>query len=72
MSAAELYQLTFKAMSPAERLQLASLILNDLVAAPAPVVDESDEWSDEDIADLQKATWAHIETQLGDDDAVAR
>lgn len=70
MLASELYQQTVKSMPPSERLRLASLILNDL-APSEPVVDESGEWSDEDLADATRATWAHIEKQLGDDDAAA-
>jgi cytochrome c553 len=38
-------------MLPAERLQLARLILDDLAPTEQPV-DISDEWTDDDIADV--------------------
>jgi hypothetical protein len=46
----ELYESSVMPMAPAERLQLARLILDDL--APRDTgVDVSDEWSDDDLAD---------------------
>jgi hypothetical protein len=63
MSAAELYQQTVWSMPAMERLRLASLILRE--PAPAePLVDEGDEWSDEDLADLTRASLSHISAQL--------
>ena len=69
MSVAELYQQTIRSMPPAERLQLASLILSDLAAAPAPTlpVDESDEWSDEDMADATRASIVRFDKEHGVD-----
>jgi hypothetical protein len=45
-------------MSPAERLQLARLILDDL-AGSQDAVDISDEWGDDDVADLAAYSVQH-------------
>ena len=42
-------------MLPAERLQLARLILDDLATTEQPV-DISDEWTDDDLADVTTAS----------------
>jgi hypothetical protein len=45
-------------MSPAERLQLAKLILDDLAPAET-TVDTSDEWSDDDLAEISAYSAQH-------------
>ena len=47
----DLYHSSVRPMSPAERLQLAKLILDDLTGSQ-DAVDVSDEWGDDDVADL--------------------
>ena len=47
----DLYDTRVRQMAPAERLQLAKLILDDLAPSDKPL-DMSDEWSDDDLADL--------------------
>ena len=47
----DLYESRVRPMPPSERLQLARLILDDLAPSEKPV-DISDEWSDDDVADL--------------------
>jgi hypothetical protein len=59
MSVQELYQHAIKPLSPRERLKLATLILNDI--PPQAVVDDSDEWSEEDHRDFNQASWNHIQ-----------
>lgn len=54
----ELYESRVKPMPPAERLQLARLILDDLAPSEKPV-DISDEWSDDDVADLSAFAAGH-------------
>ena len=71
MSAVELYQQTVKSMPSSERLRLASLILSDLAPADG-LIDESDDWSDEDFADATRASLAHIDRQSGVDRAESR
>jgi hypothetical protein len=47
----ELYDTRVRPMVPAERLQLARLILDDL-APSENAVDVSDEWGDNDLAEV--------------------
>src|SRR5688572_14309018 len=47
----DLYETRVRPMGPAERLQLAKLILNDL-APSETAIDVSDEWTDDDLADV--------------------
>lgn len=51
MTVQEIYSSTIQDLSPAERLRLAALILDDLSAAAMPL-DVSDAWSEEDIHDV--------------------
>lgn len=62
MSAVELYERTVKSMPPSERLRLASLILNDLASSESGV-DESGEWSEQDLADLTQFSLEQLETE---------
>lgn len=54
----DLYHTSVRPMSPAERLQLARLILDDL-AGSQDAVDISDEWGDDDVADLAAYSVQH-------------
>lgn len=60
MSVQELYQQTIKPLAAAQRLELAAMILGDI--PPQSVVDYQTEWSDEDLADLSRATWNRLDT----------
>jgi hypothetical protein len=60
MSVQELYDQTIKPLSPAERFQLATLILTNI--PPESIVDYSHEWSEEDYEDFKRATWMRIES----------
>ena len=51
----DLYSTRVRPMLPAERLQLARLILDDLAPTEQPV-DISDEWTDDDLADVAAAS----------------
>jgi mRNA interferase MazF len=51
----DLYSTQVRPMLPAERLQLARLILDDLAPGEQPV-DISDEWTDDDLADASAAS----------------
>ena len=62
----ELYETRVRPMGPAERLQLAKLILNDL--APSEMaVDVSDEWTDDDLADVAAYSAQHAARPNSDD-----
>ena len=56
----ELYESRVRPMVPAERLQLARLILDDL-APSVTAVDVSDEWSDDDLADVAAHSAQHAD-----------
>ena len=61
----DLYDTRVKPMPPAERLQLARLIIDDLASSEKPL-DVSDDWSDDDLADLT-AYSAQNATKSSDD-----
>lgn len=48
----ELYTQILQTLPPADRLRLATLILNDLVQQDASFVDQSDAWTEQDQLDL--------------------
>ena len=50
-TAQEVYRATVGSLSPAERLRLAALILEDLTRSLSEL-DVSDAWSEEDLRDL--------------------
>ena len=52
MSTSELYNSTIRPLAPREKLQLASLILDDLASAAGTGLNVSDHWSDEDVTDV--------------------
>ncbi|MCC6423676.1 MAG: hypothetical protein IT447_09390 [Phycisphaerales bacterium] len=54
----DLYRTSVRPMLPAERLQLARLILDDLAPSEQPV-DISDQWTDDDLADAAAASARH-------------
>lgn len=54
----EMYIQVVRTLSPAEQLQLATLILNELVEQNA-VVDRSDTWTDQDQLDLTAFSLQH-------------
>lgn len=59
MTASELYNSTIKPLPTAERLRLATLILNDI--PPQSILDDRDEWTEEDLKDFSRANWRLIE-----------
>lgn len=54
-----LYQQTIKVFPPADRLRLATMILGDI--PPQSLVDYSDEWTDEDLADFSRQGWRRLD-----------
>ena len=52
VTAQQIYESNIRQMTASERLRLATLILDDLTAQSADVLDYSDSWSDEDVQDL--------------------
>lgn len=55
-----IYESQVKPLSVTERLELMRLIMEDLAqSAPRWVVDISDMWTEEDLADLSRASLAY-------------
>jgi hypothetical protein len=63
----EIYTQVIRALPPGERLQLATLILNNLAPQNVAVVDESSTWTEEDISDLSKFSLQYAATIYPDD-----
>jgi hypothetical protein len=66
MTIEQLYAESIKPLPPADRLRLATIILEGI--PPESVVDYSDEWSDEDLRDLSRASLSRAAEVLGDND----
>ncbi len=58
----EIYTQVIRALPPAERLRLATLILNDLVQHNADVVDQNDTWTEQDQLDLLRFSLQYVAT----------
>lgn len=58
-SVEEIYAEVISSLPPAERLQLATLILNGLVQQNAAVVDVSNSWTEQDQLDLAVFSLQH-------------
>ncbi|MBI1881856.1 MAG: hypothetical protein HYR94_27085 [Chloroflexi bacterium] len=55
--AQQIYETTVKNLPIIERLWLVKLVMDDLMVSPDTwVVDDSDVWSEEDYADLRRAS----------------
>lgn len=60
ISAEELYLKQVQLLSPKERLRLAVMILNDLMAADEQI-EFSDSWTEQDLQDLTAFALSHSE-----------
>ena len=54
-------------LSPTERLQLATLILNDLVQQKATAIDDSDTWTNQEQADVATFSMQYAENAFPED-----
>ncbi|RJP24101.1 MAG: hypothetical protein C4527_19455 [Candidatus Omnitrophota bacterium] len=52
MTVEQIYERTIKNLSAAERLRLATLILNDI--PPYSMIDYKEEWDEEDVHDITR------------------
>ena len=64
----EIYTQVIRVLPPGARLQLATLILNNLASQHVGVVDESDTWTEEDISDLSKFSLQYAVNLYPDDE----
>jgi hypothetical protein len=62
MNVQELYEQTIKTLPTAQRLRLAALILNDIV--PSSDVDDSDNWTEDDLQDFTQIGWQSVDQHL--------
>jgi hypothetical protein len=67
----EIYTQVIRTLSPAERLRLATLILNDLVQHDAELVDQSDTWTEQDRLDLVAFSMQYAETNYPESEELA-
>jgi hypothetical protein len=66
----EIYTQFVLNLSPTERLQLATLILNDLVVQQVPSAEYNDTWSEEDQRDLVNFSLQYSATAFSDTEGV--
>jgi hypothetical protein len=55
----ELYRQQIRSLSARARLQLATIILKDIPSHA--VIDDCEEWSEEDYRDFNRSSWDRIE-----------
>jgi hypothetical protein len=63
--AQQIYETSIRNLPVVERLWLVKMVMDDLMSTPATwIVDESDEWSEEDYVDLVRASLAYAARSL--------
>lgn len=67
MNLDQLYEQTIKSLSAADRLRLATLILNNI--PPDLIIDDSEEWTEEDYRDFNGASWTNIDARLREEES---
>jgi hypothetical protein len=67
----EIYTQFISNLPSAERLQLATLILNGLVQQESTAVDDSDIWTEQDQFDLAAYSLQHAATSFPDEEEIA-
>jgi len=67
----EIYTQFIRALPPAERLRLATLILNDLVQHDTGGIDQSDTWVEQDQLDLVAFSWQYAATGYPESEKLA-
>jgi hypothetical protein len=61
-TAQEIYNQITNTLSLTERLRLASLLLDDLKKQNIEVIDDGNDWTDEDILDITKISMDYANT----------
>ena len=62
MTVQQLYEETVRPLPAADRLRLATLILNEI--PPQALVDYSDSWSEQDLREFSAAAWDQVDQTL--------
>ena len=71
MTAQEVYNQVIHGLPPVERLRLANLILNGIVKQDDGAIDDRDDWSEQDQADIVGFSMQHASTQFVDEELVS-
>ncbi|CAD5984334.1 hypothetical protein NO976_04414 (plasmid) [Planktothrix agardhii] len=71
LSIDEIYDQIIDNFLPAERLRLATLILNNLVEQNAGVIDKGHTWTEEDISDLTDFSLQYAATAYNHNEELA-
>jgi hypothetical protein len=69
-TAQQVYNEVIRALSPTERLRLATLILNELVQQDSPVIDQSDAWTEQDQIDVVNFSLQYAASLFPDEETV--
>ena len=69
-TAQEVYNSVIQALSPTERLRLATLILNELVQQNLSPIDQSDYWTEQDQTDVAHFSLHYAASLFPDEEAV--
>lgn len=69
-TAQQVYNEVIRALSPTERLRLATLILNELVQQDSPTIDQSDKWTEQDQIDVVNFSLQHAASLFSDEETV--
>ena len=69
MSAREIYDSAIRPLPPLERLRLASMILDELAASGGAGLHLSDDWSEEDVADVAAFSMKHAAASVPHEDS---
>ena len=67
----EIYNQIIDNFSPAERLRLATLILNNLVEQNTAVINQSDTWTEDDISDVTAFSLQYAATAYNQNEELA-
>ena len=67
-TAQEVYNQVIHDLPPVERLRLANLLLNGIVKQDDHAIDDRDDWSEQDQADILHFSIQHASTQFLDED----
>ena len=70
MSVRDVYNSAVKPLTVADRLRLATMILNEI--PPQALADYQDAWTDEDLRDFSASALNNAPSSKGDEDAEAR
>jgi hypothetical protein len=63
MTVKVLYEQSIRPLSPADRYQLATMILGDI--PPEAVIDDRQDWSPDDWQDFTRSSWTRFESTQG-------